>query len=83
MTQKICPICMHKLFAAEAHTDMTSMRSALHRLHFDHFLRALKGEDIGGTYNNTDYWYNTPLCLLITPAKKSGYFVHADWHQKR
>ncbi len=49
MAKKISPIYMQKLFAAEAHTDMTSMRSALHRLHFDHCLRKLKGQDIQGT----------------------------------
>ena len=74
---------MQKLFAAEDHTDMTSMWSVLNTLHFDHCLHVLKGEAAGDTYNDTDYWYNTPLCLLITPAKKSGCFVHADWHQKR
>ena len=83
MTQKICPICMQKLFAVETHTDMTSMRSALDRLHFDHCLCQFKGQDIQDTYTFEGYWYNTPLCLLITPEKTSGCFVHVDYHQRR
>ena len=82
MTQKICPICMQNLFAVETHTDMTSMRIAFQRLHFDHFMQSLKGDDDGDTYNSSEYWYNQPLCPLITPEKCTGFFVHVECHQK-
>ncbi len=85
VAQCICPIYTKRLLKPHDLTDIDNLFASLHRLHFDHFMPRLKHTDAGkkGKYKTELYWYMEPRCLLITPEKDSGYFVHDRYHQCR
>ena len=76
--QRICPIYTKRLFSVHDLTDINSIITSLHRLHFDHFIPWVNHEDVrrdGGTYSVAKYWYTLPMALLLlqrnAPASSS------------
>ena len=83
--QWIYPICLKRFLSGHNFTDIYNLLVVMHRLHFDHLLSQLKGQDrktTGRTYFLEHYWYVQPLVLLLTAENLSGCFIHADCHQK-
>jgi len=76
--QWTCPICLRRLLTEHDLSSIPNLISAIRRLHFDHFIPALKGDRDGTTYKTAEFWCLQPMVLRITPEKRSGYFVHCD-----
>ena len=70
---------MRRLLSVHDFTDISSILSAMHRLHFDHFMLRLKGQDRrgdGGKYDTTIYWYSQPLALVLEHLKTLYISIH-------
>jgi hypothetical protein len=44
LAQWVCPICLSRLLTEHDHSTMLDIISAMHKIHFDHFIPLLKGD---------------------------------------